>query len=93
MNIPPGAPSWLVLAVVLITTLGTVGTGFLTLRQGSTLKRVDEQVSNTHETNLRDDIDRMHSAVIDLSTKMDDIDRRTRILEDSGIRGMIKRIL
>ncbi|WP_416382461.1 DUF2746 domain-containing protein [Nocardia cyriacigeorgica] len=70
-----------------------MGTGFLTLRQGSTLKRVDEQVSNTHPTNLRDDIDQMHATIRDLSNQVGEIDRRTRVLEDSGLRGVLRRIL
>ena len=93
MNVPADAPSWLVLAVVLLTTLGTIVTGWLTHRQGSTLKQVNEQVSNTHETNLRDDIDKVHSAVCDLATKLDDIDQRTRVLESAGIRGLLRSIL
>lgn len=93
MNIPADAPSWLVLAVVLFTTLGTVATGWLTARQGTTLKRVDEQVSNTHSTNLRDDLDEIQASIRCLSSKVDDINERTRVLESSGIRRLIKGLL
>lgn len=93
MSIPEDAPSWVVLAVVLISTLGTVITGWLTARQGTTLKRVDAQVSNTHETNLRDDLDQIHASIRCLSAKVDSIDARTRVLETSGLRGFIKGLL
>lgn len=93
MSIPEDAPAWLVLAGLFLTTFGTVATGWFTARQGSTLKRVNEQVSNTHKTNLRDDLDEIHASIKCLAAKVDDINERTQVLESSGIRGFIKGLL
>lgn len=55
MNLVAGLPDYLnVLSLVAWTFIG-----WYTVRQNKTLKRVDEQVSNTHDTNLRDDITRI----------------------------------
>ena len=55
MNLVAGLPDYL--NVLSLAVYGFLG--WLAIRQNRTLKRVDEQVSNTHDTNLRDDITRI----------------------------------
>lgn len=56
---PEGTPWWAwLLAVGIVALLGMLGLVLAAwIRSGRRLKRVDHQVSNEHDTNLRDDVD------------------------------------
>lgn len=84
----PNMPSdaWGMLMVLLASTIPICGNYLLNKRQTRYLEgrhialkedvnEVRDQVSNSHDTNLRDDLDK-------IGDKVDDIDRRTRRIGD-----------
>lgn len=64
---PEGTPGWMWLLAVLAVTGIVAVTNFLTNRsQRADLREVKEQVANTHDTNLRHDVDRLINGVGEL---------------------------
>ncbi|MGW6624196.1 DUF2746 domain-containing protein [Nocardia sp. NPDC055002] len=63
VNLPANAPEYLWIIAILAPIVGSWVTIRINRKQNTTLDRVDSQVSNTHSTNLRDDIDEMHKDV------------------------------
>ncbi|MEU4709523.1 DUF2746 domain-containing protein [Nocardia salmonicida] len=105
IDIPAGASDWVIALVV----VGTLILGYLDRRgskaeqkeQTATLTEVKDQVSNTHSTNLRDDIDAMHEEMRgfrkehrdDISEIRDHLrssDNRQRTFEND-VRSLVKR--
>lgn len=64
---PFNPDSWMdVILLVLIALIGTAGAtipAVMSRRHGKTLGAIEDQVSNAHETNLRDDIDQLNQLV------------------------------
>jgi len=63
VNLPANLPEYVYLLALAIPVFTTWITVRAQRKQESTLRRVDEQVSNTHDTNLRDDITAIHNDV------------------------------
>ena len=77
-DMPDGTPwwAWLVLALtaVSVPVLGSVWVAKISHRQkghSEVLEEVREQVSNSHDSNLRDDVDRIDEKVDAVDTKVD----------------------
>ena len=66
---PFNPDSWMdFIALILIALIGMFGAtvpAVLARRHGKTLGNIEEQVTNEHSTNLRDDIDRISRLVTD----------------------------
>lgn len=82
MTLPDGAPVWLwslfVLAPVLVALIGYWGG-----RKGrKDLKEVKEHVANTHETNLRDDLDKILDGMTDIKAVQFDQGRKLECMSD-----------
>lgn len=56
MNLPANLPEWIYLVGLIVPTLTAWVTVRFARKDSPTIRRIDEQVSNTHSTNLRDDI-------------------------------------
>ena len=64
---PDGTPAWMWLVAVLAVTGIVAVTNFLSSRsQRADLREVKEQVANTHDTNLRHDVDKLINGVSEL---------------------------
>lgn len=64
---PDGTPAWMWLLAVLAVTVIVAVTNYLTSRsQRADLREVKEQVANTHDTNLRHDVDKLINGVSEL---------------------------
>ncbi|WP_425298240.1 DUF2746 domain-containing protein [Nocardia abscessus] len=63
VTLPEGAPEYLWVLALLVSGFGTWYQIRSNRQQSGTLQRVDEQVSNTHPTNLRDDLDAIHADI------------------------------
>ena len=75
---PDGIPWWawliVALAAVSVPVVGSVWVAKISHRQrghGAVLEEVREQVSNSHDSNLRDDVDRIDAKVDQVDTKVD----------------------
>lgn len=83
------------IAVAVITTIGGIVTAVIVKRQGRHIEAqgvhlaaVKAEVKNSHETNLRDDVDEIAEAVKRLSEKLDDViaGQRRHDAEIGGVR-------
>lgn len=100
MSIPPpnNLPYWAWLIGLMIVTLGTLGGVYLTQRRTrSDMAEIKHQVKNSHETNLREDVDaiaasqesmsqrhiRTDEAVHRVERAFADLDRSIRAIEHS----------
>jgi len=82
VTLPESVPEYIWVLFILAPLANT----WIQRQHGKKLDAVNEQVSNTHDTNLRDDLDKIAATV-------QNIDARLQRLESGGIRGFLKGIL
>lgn len=82
MSLPEGAPVWLwclfVLAPVLVALIGYVGGR----KNRQDIKEVKEHVANTHNTNLREDIDKIIDGMRDIKAVQFEQGRKLECMSD-----------
>jgi len=87
--LPDNAPDYLWVLAILVSGFGTWYTTKVQKQQGGVVQEVHEQVTNTHSTNLRDDLDRIHKDILlirgevtELHAAVSDLRGRQYDLED-----------
>lgn len=86
MTLPEGAPIWLltlfVVAPVLVALIGYLGGRKTRADTKADLKEIKEHVANTHETNLREDIDKIITGMTDVKAVQFEQGRKLECMSD-----------